>query len=454
MRVVENQLQLRFQSPVAPTLPPANDAHLILVDTSGTMRMICPALKERKLDAALSMAKSFCQGLQKFSPFSLYAFATLTAVVRVRNARFSGVVPEIEIPANHHYRFTPLWEGLRNATASFPARMKRQRILLITDCENSFMSETQSDIDICFKTLQEKGIVVDVLVLPNSNNEESKDHSMQRFLSSVCASTGGFLLSANRLNKDSLIDILQSEQFCDLSLDRTSQSLGIPMNVAPRYRQSQPVFNVELPNPKDYREYRIIEGIKLCQQYLTVFQIETNNVDVFRVMLPGPFSKGCDTKVLWDLVVEFPSEYPFVPPLVRFLAIPSLKDNLVSKLGRVDLSVCLSVNGNPAYHPCMTIFEILVRLYLVMKEKRNWKEVELKIEDLQTVWDSKPPPLLQLGDLVPIIGQDWRSGRETKVGVTDIPPNVCNFPIGYSRFDWRPIENEREWLDDFRDWSD
>jgi hypothetical protein len=361
---------------------------------------------------------------------------------------------------------TPLWKALE-AAAKFGDRDTPRRLLVITDGENSPIDG--ADTELCCaacNALCKAGIIVDVVLLPNSDQEDGdpEDRDAQRALCPVCRWTGGFLLSANKLKKEEILNILKSEAFCDLSVKRAVariedeiQGFNVAearetegfvlrgsVNALPPYRQKQKAFPVgALPTPVDFRTERIVEGVTKCMEFMTVLRIKENSIDAFRVLLPSRLSYDCETAVYWDLMVQFPKDYPFVPPRLRFLAVPNVWGQYVSPFGRVNLSELLVQGSRRIYHPQMNLCEVLVSLKRFMDAQAHWTEAGgWTLNDLKATWDGKSRPLLRVGDLVPIIGKEWRAG--TDKGPKELPNAGTRL---YSQITWEAVSHKSSVFD-------
>jgi ubiquitin-protein ligase len=207
------------------------------------------------------------------------------------------------------------------------------------------------------------------------------------------------------------------------------------------YSQRDRVYPVVIAASNDYREFVIRRGIEECGAHISVFQIEAERVDRLRVFLPSRIHGNKEGRVFWDLIVEFPGDYPFVPPVLRFLAVPGLLPVYISGLGRVDLSKVITFRERPVYHPAMSLWEVIYRLYRVMEDPRNWGEEGWSGKRLMAAvakWEV-PRPLRDLVDFVQIVGH-------LPPGEKRMSLPKMEFPIAYSQISWKPIDTEENFV--------
>jgi ubiquitin-protein ligase len=147
-----------------------------------------------------------------------------------------------------------------------------------------------------------------------------------------------------------------------------------PKIAAEGYQQlHRSMFPVKLRDPRNYRAHRIQQGTCDCNRYLFVFATEKHRIESVRILLPGRLRREAESRVFWDLIVEFPGEYPLGRPNLRFLAVPHLRPELISESGNVQLSAVMAYHGEPVYHPAMSLREVICRLSVMMKKAENWQ---------------------------------------------------------------------------------
>jgi ubiquitin-protein ligase len=479
LRIVETSVQLFPLHPpqlpqsagrpdARPPLPRDVPMHVILLDTSGTMWTVCPALGKRKIELSRDFGNAFRDGLGRFAPGEIYGAMSLQEALAEPTLRLCPFIPPMPIPKRDEMPAnTPLWAALNQIVRKSKAvpSVTHRRILLITDGENSPIEggDTEQCYNTC-KALHEAGFVVDVLLLPNDDrdNPDDEDVDAQRALYPLCRWTNGFLISANHIKNDNaILELLKSEQFCNLSLIRKKPPIQTPMGpskvkvirdlqgfvgnkrlpVSLRYKQKCPFFPLGgLPDVVSFRTERIRVGLEKCMRFFKIFHVKEDSFDTLRVFLPGPLNATEPTRVFWDLIVEFPADYPYVPPVLRFLCRPNLQEKDVSDLGRVNLSTCLSYQKVGIYHPCMDLFELLGRLYLFMENPRNWKSGGGKTTlDLLERPDGKARPLLELDEILET--ENAGSSALPKA----IPQDSLRFPIAYDQYTWESITTDEGW---------
>jgi hypothetical protein len=269
--------------------------------------------------------------------------------------------------------------------------------------------------------------------------------------------TGGLLLSAVALGRGGLRSALEREDFADLTLvrrralppldfadwqakaERANPDFAAPPVARPPFPQDSPVTPLQRVDHLIKRTDllgRISRGIVNCAPFRLYGGNDENRV---RALLPGPLVKGGKDFVFWDLMIEFPGEYPFESPRLRFIAIPPL--NCVSEFGRVDL-----VKGIE-YHPRMELREVLLRMYRVIVNEKNWERsagVVSSREELDAAWARMeiPLPLRRLGDLVRVTGCDPRDGSDAEA--KEIDEGLTRIPLAYSQASWAEITKPDE----------
>jgi ubiquitin-protein ligase len=86
-----------------------------------------------------------------------------------------------------------------------------------------------------------------------------------------------------------------------------------------------------------------------------------SSILVWHIFVPAPLPGTDVARVFWDLLVVFPLDYPYVPPVYRFMSVPPLKN--VSPAGRVRNAV---IDG---YHPRQHIATVVKSIQALFKKE-------------------------------------------------------------------------------------
>ena len=93
--------------------------------------------------------------------------------------------------------------------------------------------------------------------------------------------------------------------------------------------------------------------------------VDGNNF-LWRATLFGPAQSKIEGKE-FDLELQFPSEYPYKPPKVRFLT--SISNQHVSKEGKLCLDIL-----DTAWSPALTIDRVLLSILSVLTDSHVFRE--------------------------------------------------------------------------------
>jgi hypothetical protein len=340
-----------------------------LVDTSGTMCSIAPYFKvregesRRKLWLANAFLEIFFRTATECQVPSLFGIATFSEPFKVQWDLEITQVP----------KFTgrgpgKLSEFLGN-TISDLGRFQglKRRILLITDGED----RSELKLELC-RTVIRNGIQLDVIVLA-SHLSDNGDLAPFRRLIRFCHFTGGQIFRPNEMA--AAAELLTDEAFVNLSMRRVPDQSSVKIeeedlqgmygnfdeSVKFLFKQGDMLQDeVEGEVPTNYREQRIKEEFAQCRR---------NGIPAFRVSgFPGVWRifidlPGFHLECLWDVLVLFPPQYPYIPPLFRYLSIPD-----ATRCRRIDL---------PKYHPRMSLVQVIAQIQK-LEGKAQWTQQKLQ----------------------------------------------------------------------------
>jgi ubiquitin-protein ligase len=346
--------------------PEITQVTVILVDCSGTMTSVTPALKTRKIKAAESFVRKFWEAAHQYRPAAIFGFGHFPANDFAIDFTFLPPAEGPKLTASGH---GSIWQALldtANELERIPGNTMR-RIILITDGEDEI---SDARLDVCNRLLQ-LNIVLDAIVLANRDVQTKLEALEEQFLHSVCpicSLTGGAAFCPKTQDPE----FLYSESFVDMSLRRIEKKLNnnadiLDFNIIalwePRFA-NQPIFKrpfeqnqglqLAVSDPRTARETRIADEFRICREAKGQDYYFEKKIDHWRVFMriPGAQKIGNDDP-LWDLAVTFPAEYPHALPLFRFITVPK-NLNVVSEFGLINTSRVRAI-----YHPAMTVVSLL-----------------------------------------------------------------------------------------------
>jgi ubiquitin-protein ligase len=277
-----------------------------------------------------------------------------------------------------------------NATIStiqgikYSERLTKKRIIVITDGEGL---DNAQCLDICDE-LVANSILVDALVLDTGRRDSRGpvDGQARKSIVPVCEITSGRAFLPDSL--DEALALFRREDFIDLSfrvvepytpngrLDQTDLEL-FKMPIGTEFNgpiKKQPLVG-QLSRTdlgafrRGFRELRIAEEFNLARASgFHVYGTDSNpSINVWRVFVEWPH--GDSKNALWELLVTFPSDYPFVPPVFRFIAVPPISG--VTESGRF----CSTAISN--YLPSVRVAHLLHEIGIATtynSESRIWED--------------------------------------------------------------------------------
>jgi ubiquitin-protein ligase len=338
---------------------------VILVDCSGTMTSVTPALKMRKIRAAESFVGEFWAAARRYCPAAVFGFGQFPADDFVIDFTF---VPPAEAPKLKASGHGSIWQALLDTANELGAIQGTplKRIILITDGEDEI---TDARKDACNRLL-ELDIVLDAIVLANRDPGKQPDPLEAQFLHSVCPIcnlTGGAAFCPKKKEP-----LLCSESFVDMSLRRIEKKRSNNAEIfdfdiitlwGPKFTNHLTVkrpfdqnqdLQLSVPDPQTAREMRIADEFRICRAAKWQVYYFDKKIDHWRVFIriPGAEKIG-ENEPLWDLAVTFPAEYPHALPVFRFITVP-MNLKVVSEFGLVNTAGIRAI-----YHPAMTVVSLL-----------------------------------------------------------------------------------------------
>jgi hypothetical protein len=282
----------------------------------------------------------------------------------------------------------------------------KKRILLITDG----LSTSDDVTEIANRCISSR-VIVDGVIL----NETFP------MVAPLCMVTGGYAFNhtACPVGEEEFVDLnlrrpasnlIKVDQRLLLSM-RNSLTFSSELSFADPLPQTDFVTESPPPVSSDYRLKRISREFFRCKRFQNVLVFQTHlSANIWRVFLSA-------LNVLWDLAVTFPPEYPFVPPLFRFIA----KPRGVPRTGRVRL---------PAYHPRMRVVEMLeaIRRDIVEWDDTGWRQRVATFE-----LDPERPFPFPSAEYVRMVGGDATEGAE-----------AADVPGVYSQISWERTDGRTD----------
>jgi hypothetical protein len=305
--------ELRQITDLPTNLDPFDQATVVLIDDSGSMRSVAPTMQKRKIDAAVDIAQLFFRTADYYRPTSVYGVATFSGAGDVKLA---AAIPVIQ-PMQGHGK-TLLWKAISAVVAALAANKNlarmRKRILVLTDGEDV----TQDDqIAVCRSVLSEN-VVIDAILL-----ETSSDALDSKLVAAILpfAFHSGCCCFYPRSTEEAL-RVIQKEEFVDLSLRKVERRLSaLPIEKAEfasvlkwlTFSQKVPValpwshtatllsFErtvFEHADAKSCQVRRILDEMHICVENGFIVYSHEKSIGEWRVFLPlasmdGPSTGMC-----------------------------------------------------------------------------------------------------------------------------------------------------------------
>jgi hypothetical protein len=281
-----------------------------------------------------------------------------------------------------------------------------KRIWFITDGHSSIEEEAPK----LAAALTRAQIRLDIVLL--ADLEISADPSFP----TLCAATKGHCIAPK--TEEEAIAFVSQDCFVDLRLRWPLPAAAVSWSYIRNSILSVPLLCVELePVPltltvvneirpiMNFRNARIMREMRLCEY--PVFSIRA--CDEWLALVPTSIGQG---QMWWMIRMTFPSDYPFVPPVIVLISRPPEKLKSVSESGRfIDKEM-------EKHTPRTHVHPMLKRVQNVLSKEHFWNEnyVELAA-DLNCVrWRRLPlHSQMDLAILAIIIGEERKSlEREPK----------------------------------------
>jgi ubiquitin-protein ligase len=331
---------------------------VVLVDVSGTMATVVPQLGIRKLHAAQQCFDRFWDTALHFRTDAVFGAGFFPSNNDAATVLFSAAPFALQPRFRARGRGS-IWSALNATLREIREirdikRLKKKRILLITDGE---VQINEARFDIANKLVRD-AVFLDAIIFETAHRGTTDPVELEARGSIVplCHLTGGRAYLPNSI--DEALSLCQREEFVDLSFRRKALLRRAPLTPEqmqlyflppqlefngqypeyPLFGQPQKVF-LELGTPgSSFREARIAEEFTVAREagfhvYGTARKRGEAESDIWQAFVNGPPVDG--EPVLWNLLVTFPGDYPYAPPVFRFLVIPPLID--VATNGRVFL---------------------------------------------------------------------------------------------------------------------
>jgi ubiquitin-protein ligase len=337
--------ELRQITELPTNLDAFDQAIVVLIDDSGSMRSVAPTMQKRKIDAAIDLAQAFFRAADHYGPPAVYGVATFSGA---RDVKLAAAIPVIQ-PMQGHGK-TLLWKAISAIVGVFAANKNlarmRKRILVLTDGEDV----THDDqIAVCRSVLSEN-VVIDAILLETSG--DALDAKLIAAILPFAFHSGGCCFYPR--STEEAVRFIQKEEFVDTSLRKVERrSSAVPIEnaefesvlkwlafsqkvpVALRWSHSATLLTFERTvfehaDAKSCRVRRILDEMQICVENGFIVYSHEKSIGEWRVFLPRDLN---GRRVYWDLLVQFRHDYPYSPPVFRFLSIPPLAN--VSPIGRV-----------------------------------------------------------------------------------------------------------------------
>jgi ubiquitin-protein ligase len=345
-------------------LAEVEQVNVLVVDDSGSMRSVVPALNKRKIAAAQLLGQEFVAALAFYNAASAYGLTTFSGSEKLELGSGIPIVPSIEAKG----RFS-LWKAIANVLAVLKGNVglthAKKRIFVITDGD---AVDNEPRAAVC-RDLVNSGVILDAVVLCTTDDDSDLDFRLSVLTLSL--NSGGCAFCPKSLEE--IVRFIRKEEFADLAFRRPIVARSSPVpdsaltvatpflsfttRVPPHipYKAGDPLRTLgramyETPAPRTFCAARILSEMQICAEAGFAPYAAADSVFQWRVHIPGPLP-GTARTVFWPLAVKFRADYPHSAPTFRFLALPPLPN--VSALGRVRNK---AIDG---YHPRVRIAVIL-----------------------------------------------------------------------------------------------
>jgi hypothetical protein len=310
----------------------------------------------------------------------------------------------------------------------------RKRIILITDGDGQ-VSDTRIA---AANALLRAGIVLDAIILANPplGDKYKPEFGFLRSVCPICRFTGGSACIPK--SKSDADRFVRRDEFVDLSVRKIEPGRqppvvnadfdvvdiwgSVPRRIVAKHPFEQSERLVGGAAPKGFRARRIVKEFGLCRgvglhvyecggkfDYWRVFVaahdvempgVTAGDIAAHDVIVVDGDSGNGKSIIRWDLAVTFPPDYPFIPPVFRFVAVPKGVAG-VSELGLV----------SPAedYHPKIRVAQLIIDIQGRLVKEEAAVRTALKVEgdrwtkgNFEKLMYEWPP-----GAGRPILGMKW-----------------------------------------------